>query len=127
MPALRISFPSMTSQRPWRCSSPSPGRRIAPPGTSARSVAAARRRQERRLGPGGCNAEIGPAELRRLIRLEGDAKRALADGYDRLGLSGRGWDRVMRVARTIADIFDSELVTEEHVNEALTLRRKPGQ
>jgi magnesium chelatase family protein len=90
-------------------------------------VAKARRRQEERLGPGLCNAEIPAGELRRLVRLDDQGTRALADGYDSLGLSGRGWDRVLRVAQTIADIFDSDQVTEEHVGEALTLRRKPVQ
>jgi magnesium chelatase family protein len=90
-------------------------------------VTAARRRQQERLGPGRCNADIGSAELRRLVRLDDGGTRALAEGYERLGLSGRGWDRVLRVARTVADLFDSEQVTEEHVGEALTLRRKPGQ
>jgi magnesium chelatase family protein len=92
-----------------------------------KKVMAARRRQEERLSPGRCNAELGPAELRRVIRVDEAGARTLRDGYDRLGLSGRGWDRVLRVARTIADLSDSDEVTEDHVGEALALRRKPGQ
>jgi magnesium chelatase family protein len=86
-------------------------------------VQAARRMQEGRLGPGRCNAEMTPLELRRHARLTGDAERALRIGHDRLGLSGRGWDRVLRVARTVADLAGSPEVREENVEQALQLRR----
>ena len=41
---------------------------------------------------------------------------------DRLGLTGRGWDRVRRVARTIADLEGTGIVAGDHVAEAMTLR-----
>jgi magnesium chelatase family protein len=87
-------------------------------------VARAREAQSERLGEGRCNAELSPAELRSLCRLDPGAERALADGHGRLGLSGRGWDRVIRVARTIADLEQSAIVAERHVAGALSLRRK---
>jgi magnesium chelatase family protein len=90
-------------------------------------VLAARERQHRRLGPGRCNAEMTPAELRRRARLDEDARRMLADGHERLGLSGRGWDRVARVARTIADLAGSDHVSDAEVAEALNLRRRIEQ
>ncbi|MGH2922649.1 MAG: YifB family Mg chelatase-like AAA ATPase, partial [Solirubrobacterales bacterium] len=65
-------------------------------------------------------------EIRAACELDHAAERALRDGHQRLGLSGRGWDRVARVARTIADLAGSEAVTDEHVAEALQLRRKPA-
>src|SRR5262249_41330 len=89
-----------------------------------RRLERARRRQAERLGRGRCNADSDAADLRRLVGLDSAASRALASGYDSLGLSGRGWDRVMKVARTIADLGDADRVTEGHINEALTLRRK---
>jgi magnesium chelatase family protein len=86
-------------------------------------VEAARRTQEVRLGPGRSNAEMTPLELRRHVRLSGDADRTLRIGHERLGLSGRGWDRVVRVARTVADLAGSSELGEDHVGTALQLRR----
>ena len=90
-------------------------------------VVAARERQERRMGAGRCNADIGLAELRGECRLGAGAKLLLADGHARLGLSGRGHDRVLRLARTIADLDGSEQITDEHVGRALTLRRRGSE
>jgi magnesium chelatase family protein len=87
-------------------------------------VEAARAHQRERLGPGRCNAEMTPVELRGLARLTADAERILRDGHDRLGLSGRGWDRVLRVSRTIADLAGEEEVRQERLEEALNLRRR---
>jgi magnesium chelatase family protein len=68
-----------------------------------------------------------PAETREHTRLGGDAKVLLADSHRRLGLSGRGHDRVLRVARTLADLAGCERVGADHVGESLTLRRRgPG-
>jgi magnesium chelatase family protein len=86
-------------------------------------VIAARERQEQRIGPGRCNAEMSLAELRATCRLSGTAKVRLAEGHAKLGLSGRGHDRVLRLSRTIADLAGSERVADDHIAEALTLRR----
>jgi magnesium chelatase family protein len=56
--------------------------------------------------------------------LDSEAGSLLALGHERLGLSGRGWDRVIRVARTIADLEGSETVSETQMAEALNLRRR---
>ncbi len=87
-------------------------------------VLQARERQERRLGPGCCNADIDLPELRRVCRLDGPAGRMLADGHGALGLSGRGHDRVLRLSRTIADLEGAEGISEDHLARALTLRRR---
>ena len=87
-------------------------------------VEAARELQHERLGEGRCNADMTPAETRRHCRPEPAAEVALRDGHDRLGLSGRGWDRVLRVARTIADLDSADEIAEAHVGEALGLRRR---
>ena len=63
------------------------------------------------------------AEARQHARLGGDAKAVLAQGHARLRLSARGYDRVLRVARTLADLADCERVGADHVEKALSLRR----
>jgi magnesium chelatase family protein len=85
-------------------------------------VCAARRRQAERLGDGRCNADLNPAELRR-VKMEAPARALLADQHRVLSLSGRGHDRVLRVARTIADLAGSKAIDEGHMQEALGLRR----
>ncbi len=89
-----------------------------------RRVTAARARQEARLGPGRCNAELTSAELARHAPLDTGARLALDAGQRRLGLTGRGHDRVVRVARTLADLDGLRAIGARHVVEALTLRRR---
>jgi magnesium chelatase family protein len=87
-------------------------------------VHAARARQQRRAG---ClNARLGVADLAGHCALDVAGTRLLAAGAERLGLSGRGLHRVLRVARTIADLEACESIQAAHVAEALQLRRVPG-
>ena len=87
-------------------------------------VCAARERQVARHSSPRTNSELGPEETRRQARLSAAARSLLLDGHRRLELTGRGHDRVLRVARTIADLAGAERVGEEHVAEALSLRRR---
>ena len=107
---------------------PSAGDMAAPPGEPSapvrERVVAARERQEHRLGPGRCNAEMGPVETRGQVHLDREASGMLASGHERLRLSGRGYDRVLRLARTLADLAGSDRVGPEHVGQALTLRKR---
>ena len=107
---------------------PPAGALAGPPEESSEQVRerviAARERQERRLGVGRSNGEMTPAELRRYAALGMDARLVLLEGYARLGLSGRGYDRVVRVARTLADLAGSARVGAEHISEALSMRRQ---
>jgi magnesium chelatase family protein len=86
-----------------------------------RRVEAARRVQEAR---GSLNRSLGRDGLDSLPWTD-DAGRLLASAMDRQGLTGRGWDRVRRTARTIADLDGSEVATGDHVAEALALRGEP--
>jgi magnesium chelatase family protein len=86
-------------------------------------VAAARELQERRLGPGRSNAEMTPGEARESA-LSDDAAALLAEAYSRRRLSGRAHDRVLRLARTIADLAGAGTIGREQMAQALALRRR---
>jgi len=66
---------------------------------------------------------MGPAELREFGRIGRDARRLLFVASDRLGLSARGFDRIRRVARTLADLEGRETIETHHVAEAMQSRR----
>lgn len=93
---------------------------------AADRVAAARERQEGRYGPEGprCNGELDARLLSRHARLEPPAEKVLARAYAAGALSARGRHRVVRVARTVADLAASDRVEEGHVLTALSLRQR---
>jgi magnesium chelatase family protein len=88
-------------------------------------VVAARDRQRERFGESGptCNARMGPGDLDRFAALAPVARRVLLEACERMGLSARGFDRVRRVARTLADLEISEAIGPQHVAEAVQYRR----
>jgi magnesium chelatase family protein len=98
-----------------------------PPGEPSAAVrervAAARERQEARLGAGRCNAEMSPGEARECA-LDEAAAALLADTYRQRRLSGRAHDRVLRLARTIADLSGADSVGRDQIAQALQLRRR---
>ena len=88
-------------------------------------VVAARRRQERRLAdvPGvHCNARLAPGATRRWCEPDAGGRRLLTDALERLDLSARGYHRVLRVARTVADLEGAGAVATRHVAEAIQYR-----
>ena len=90
-------------------------------------VEEARERQRRRLSetPWTCNSEMPGTLARRRARLSDPAQSVLANAVERLALSGRGFDRAVKVARTIADLAGAERVEADHVAEALSYRTLP--
>ncbi len=97
------------------------------PSSSVRDrVIGARERQSARLGVDRSNAEMSSGESR-AAGLGSKWRATLAAGHERLGLSGRGYERVLRVARTIADLDDSTEVKTDHLDEALVLRRRSAR
>ena len=102
----------------------------APDGEPSRAVAErvaeARRRQQARQG--GSNAELEAGQLNEQVRAEPEATRFLNTAASRLGWSGRSLHRVLRVARTIADLAEADTLGVIHVAEAIQLRRAlPGR
>ena len=97
----------------------------APASTEIRErVIAARERQEQRLTgqPETCNAQLTSRQIREVGRITPSALRLLGELYDRHTLSARGHTRILRVARTVADLDGSDVVGPEHINIAASLR-----
>ena len=69
-----------------------------------------------------CNAQLDAAAIRKYCVTDEAAGAMLRGAYDRMGLSARGYDRVMRVARTIADLDACEVIGASHIAEAIQLR-----
>jgi magnesium chelatase family protein len=95
-----------------------------PSSAVAARVLAARRRQEARAATTGAatNADLDGRAARATARLEPEAERLLGRAVDRLALTGRAHDRLLRVARTIADLEAAPSVGAPHLAEALQLR-----
>ena len=100
------------------------GRQGQPSAEVRKDVLAARQAQEERWGAEGLhsNAEIPERLVRTGIRLSRDVRPFLAQSARNLRLSGRGISRVLKVARTVADLRGNDLVTVEDLCEALAYR-----
>ena len=91
------------------------------------AVSDARDRQARRLGASTrVNARMSERELREHVRLDGRGDALMARAHAAGMLSARGHRRVLRVARTVADLAGSERVRSEHLAQALALRHAPA-
>ncbi|MDX2018182.1 MAG: YifB family Mg chelatase-like AAA ATPase [Planctomycetota bacterium] len=88
----------------------------------AQRVADARAVMIRRQGPGVPNARLSGKQLDALAPLGDDARSLLGSALSDLGLSARAYDKVRRVARTIADLAGAEAIALEHVAEAIQYR-----
>lgn len=88
----------------------------------ARRIAAARERQRGRTANALLNGRISGRELRRVCRLSALANRRAIELAELEGLSGRGTERLLRVARTIADLVEAPAVLGEHLEEAARFR-----
>jgi magnesium chelatase family protein len=91
-------------------------------------VQAARERQlERFKGTKStCNAEMGPAEVRDFCTVELAAEKLMKAAMQQLHLSARAYHRVLKLARTIADLAGSEMIAANHVAEAVQYRPRVG-
>jgi magnesium chelatase family protein len=100
----------------------------APPGpTSAdlrRQVLAARARQADRFGKAGplVNGRMTPRQVRKYCPLQPDSLGLLKAAMEELGLSARAHDKVLRVARTMADLDDADHIQPHHIAEAVGFR-----
>lgn len=90
--------------------------------TMRQAAAAARQRQIARQGPAKCNARLSGRELDAFAPMKPDAVAILGQAMQELRLSARAYDKIRRVARTIADLGESDDLRIEHVTEAVGYR-----
>lgn len=100
--------------------------------TKSESSAAVRQRVsrawQRQLDRQGVNnAQLDPRGLQEHCRLSTSSEQLLANAIDRLGLSARAFHRILRVARTVADLDDSARIDDSHLSEAIAYRRLDRQ
>jgi magnesium chelatase family protein len=100
---------------------------LPPPEASApvrARVIAARERQLRRFAGSAvtCNAGMGPGAVRRYARTDASGEQLLRQATVRLALSARAYHRVLKLARTIADLDGKDIAGAAHVAEALQYR-----
>lgn len=102
-------------------SSPRPGESSA---QIRERVNEARKIQQKRFAGTGItsNARITPGKLQEFCPLEKSARDLLQSAFDRMGLSARGYERILKVARTIADLDHQETIGPQHIAEAIQYR-----
>ena len=69
-----------------------------------------------------CNAQMGPKEIKKYCILEDKAQAILQTAIEKLGFSARAYDRILKVARTIADLNESDTINTTHIAEAIKYR-----
>ncbi len=69
-----------------------------------------------------CNAQMSPRHLKKFCQIEEDSKGLLEQAIDKLGLSARAYTRILKIARTIADLEGIEAIVASHISEAIQYR-----
>lgn len=109
----QVQFRDMTSMKPGE-----------PSAAIRERVICARKRQHKRFAGTKvtCNARMGTRELKQACVLDEPTNELLKFAMSDMNLSARAYDRILKVARTIADLAASESITAEHVSEAIQYR-----
>ena len=86
-------------------------------------VDAARKIQQKRFSSGSmCNARMGPDQMRKYCALDEESAELMRQAFDAMGLTARSYDRILKVARTVADLDGSEQIEPQHIAEAIQYR-----
>jgi magnesium chelatase family protein len=68
------------------------------------------------------NADMGPKEIKKFCQLDSQSENLLKNAMEKMGLSARAYNRILKVSRTIADLSNSENITVVHLSEAIQYR-----
>jgi len=112
---MHVEVPSLTFEEMSGTERAEPSAAIRERVVRAREFAAAR-------GQAGPNGKLDPAQIHETCVLDEAGLSIMKRAMEKMGLSARGYDRILRVARTIADLAASETITAAHVAEAVQLR-----
>ena len=74
-----------------------------------------------------CNAQMSSAQIKEFCQLDAKCQALLEQSFEKLGMTARGYNRVLKVARTIADLDNAENINVRHVAEALQYRCPEGK
>ena len=98
--------------------------RAEPSSEIRKRVCKARLRAQKRLYGSGvsCNANMTPSQVHEFCILDDASKELLRRAFDNLGLTGRSYDKILRLALTIADMAESDVIRPEHIAEAIQYR-----
>ena len=115
---LQIEVPALTPEEVTTTTAGEPSSLLRERVEAARQI----QRERFRRTHAQCNAEMSSRQLRRHCELDAPSRRLLEQALARLGLSARAYDRVLKVARTIADLAGAERLESAHVAEAVHYR-----
>lgn len=115
---IQVEVPALSFDELSGRESAEPSEAIRERVTKARSIAQKRYKEDNIS----CNAAMTSKEIRKYCKTDEKALLVLKKAFEVMGMSARGYDRVLRVARTIADLDGSEDITTVHVAEAVQLR-----
>jgi len=115
---LHVNVPSVEYEAMRRSTVPESSAEIKARVETARAV------QRARFGEGGpsCNAHMSPAQIGEFCRLDSRGEALMQAAFARMGLTARSHDRILRVARTIADLDGAAHIGPEHLAEAIQYR-----
>ena len=115
---LHVVIPPAEYETMRRKQTPEPSRAVKARVDQARAIQAARFQ-----GTGiSCNAQMTPGQIARFCALDAAGDALMSQAFDRMGLSARSHDRILRVARTIADLDGAEAIAPDHLAEAIQYR-----
>ena len=115
---LHVVIPPAEYETMRRKQTPEPSRAVKARVDQARAIQAARFQ-----GTGiSCNAQMIPDQIARFCALDAAGDALMSQAFDRMGLSARSHDRILRVARTIADLDGAEAIAPDHLAEAIQYR-----